>query len=80
MAVHGETLEVALDGHPLTFDAGGVQRAVLQIQPVWKTLSPKDNNGGSMGIAFSCTRNRSQAGGQEARNIRVKPLHQARLD
>ncbi len=72
-AVQGETLQVVLDGRPLTFDQGGVQRAVLQIQPVWETVSPKGNNGGSAGIAFSCTHNRYKAGGQEARNIRVTP-------
>ena len=79
-AVHGETLEVALDGHPLTFDSEGVQRKVLQLSPAWENTSPKGSNGGSAGIVFSCTANRWQAGGQEARNIRVQPYHPLRTN
>ncbi len=72
-AVHGETLEIALDGRVVTFDAGGVRTTRVPIAPAWESASPKGNNGGSAGIAFSCSRNRGQAGGQEARDIRVKP-------
>ena len=74
-AVHGQTLEVALDGRPVTFDVSGVQQKVLEIPPAWETASPKGNNDGSAGIAFSCRTNRGQAGGQEARDIRVTPYH-----
>ena len=73
VAVHEETLQVALDDRLLTFDAAGVQTASVTIAPAWETASPKGINGGSGGIAFSCTRNRGQAGGQEARNILIKP-------
>ena len=72
-AVRGETLEVALDGHVVTFDARGVRTTRVPIVAAWENASPKGNNGGSAGIAFSCSRNRGQAGGQEARNIRVRP-------
>ena len=77
-AIHGETLEVALDGHVVSFEASGVRTALLPIPPAWETATPKGTNNGSVGIAFSCTRNRGKAGGQEARNIQVKqyrPLH-----
>ncbi len=77
-AVHGETLEVALDGTVVTFDADGIRRTALRIPPAWQSASPKGNNGGSTGIVFSCSKNRGKAGGQEARDIRVtacRPLH-----
>jgi hypothetical protein len=48
-AAHGETLEVALDGNPVTFDADGIRGTALPIPPVWQTVSPKCNNGGSAG-------------------------------
>ena len=70
-SVHGDTLVVDLDGRPLTFDVAGVQRSSLQLPRMWEAASPKGINGGSAGIAFGCTRNRDQAGGQEARNIRI---------
>ena len=73
VAFHGETLQVALDGRLLTFDAAGVQTASLNLRPDWENASPKGINGGCGGIAFGCSRNRGQAGGQEARDIRVKP-------
>lgn len=72
--VRAGTLEVALDGRPLAFDVRGVARSLLQIPPAWETVSPKGNNGGSAGIAFGCMRNRGEAGGQEARNIRIAQL------
>lgn len=78
VAVHGETLEVALDGRLVTFDASGAKMTSLPLQPAWLSASPKGSNGGAGGIAFSCTRNRGQAGGQEARNIRVKPYRSLR--
>ncbi len=74
-AVHGETLQVALDGRLIAFDMGGVRTMLLPIAPKWEGASPKGSNGGSAGIAFSSSRNRGLAGGQEARNIRVKPYH-----
>jgi hypothetical protein len=77
-AVHGETLEVALDGQPLTFDVGGIQSTHLEIPPAWETVSPKGSNGGSAGIAFGSVQNRAQVGGQEARNIRIKPYRSLR--
>jgi hypothetical protein len=72
-AVHGETLQVALDGRLIAFEVGGVRTMLLPIAPLWEGFSPKGTNGGSAGIAFSSSRNRGLAGGQEARNIRVKP-------
>jgi DNA-binding winged helix-turn-helix (wHTH) protein len=58
--VHGQTLEVALDGRPLTFDVAGTQQASLQLSPAWENASPVGHNGGAAGIAFSCSRNRGQ--------------------
>ena len=77
-AVHGETLEVALDGRLVTFDVAGGRRTVLQIPPAWETASPKGNNGGSAGIAFE-VRRPGQAGSQEARNIRIKAYQPLRV-
>jgi DNA-binding winged helix-turn-helix (wHTH) protein len=74
-AVHGETLQVALDRRLIAFEADGVRTTLLSIAPLWEGASPKGTNGGSAGIAFSSSRNRGLAGGQEARNIRVKPYH-----
>ncbi|HYL76649.1 MAG TPA: LamG-like jellyroll fold domain-containing protein [Bryobacteraceae bacterium] len=74
-AVDGETLEVALDSRVVTFEAGGVRTTRVPSSPAWESASPKGTNGGSAGIAFSSSRNRGQAGGQEARDIRVTPYH-----
>jgi DNA-binding winged helix-turn-helix (wHTH) protein len=74
-AVHGTTLQIALDGHVLTFDAGGTRTTAVPVAPAWETASPRGYNGGSAGIAFSSVRNRGKAGGQEARDIRVKLYH-----
>ncbi len=71
-AVRGATLQVALDGRVVTFDAGGTRTAMVPLAPDWENASPPGTNGGSAGIAFS-SRNRGKAGGQEARDIRVKP-------
>ena len=73
VAVKAETLEVSLDGKLLSFDVAGARRTLLDIPAVWNTAAPKGLDGGSAGIAFSCIRNRGQAGGQEARNIHVTP-------
>lgn len=73
VAVHGETLQVALDGRVLTFDVAGAQQSVLPIPPTWENASPPGKNAGNAGVAFGCPGYRGQVGGQEARNIRVKP-------
>ena len=78
VAAHGEHLEVALDGRSLTFEIAGNRQSVLQIPPLWENLSPKGLNGGSAGVAFHSLPNRAQAGGQEARNIRITPYHSLR--
>ncbi len=75
IAARGETLQAALDGRVLTFDVGGQQRQSVEIRPLWETLTSKGSNRGSAGLAFGSTHNREQAGGQEARNFRVKPYH-----
>jgi len=57
----------------MNLNAGGVRTTRVPISPAWESASPKGSNGGIAGIAFSCSRNRGRAGGQEARDIRVKP-------
>ena len=73
IAAKGEELEVALDGQILTFDQGGVERSVVRIPPRWETANPAGKNRGSAGVAFGSEPYRDRAGGQEARNIRLKP-------
>jgi DNA-binding winged helix-turn-helix (wHTH) protein len=72
-AVHGQTLEVALDGRLVEFDAGGIRSAVVPIPDAWLNATPKGTNEGAAGVAFGSSRNRGQAGGQRARRIAVSP-------
>ena len=67
----GRNLQVAQDGRLLEFDAGGTRTSTVDLAPAWETATPVGHNNGSAGIAFSAAGNRDQAGGQEARNIRV---------
>ena len=73
LAAHGNGLQVSLDGKLLAFEVGDTPETVVPLVPQWETLTPKGENGGSVGVQFSCSRNRGQAGGQEARNLRVLP-------
>ncbi|MBI4908749.1 MAG: winged helix-turn-helix domain-containing protein [Acidobacteria bacterium] len=70
----GEGLRVWLDGKELAFDVAGQQTNRVPIPPLWETTSPRGTNHGAAGVAFGCFRNRGQAGGQEARNIRIRRL------
>ncbi|MCW5977193.1 MAG: winged helix-turn-helix domain-containing protein [Bryobacteraceae bacterium] len=80
IAVKGEALEVTLDRRLVLFDQGGIMRSAVHIPPAWNTASPPGSNRGSAGIAFGSEPYRNRAGGQEARNIRLKPYRRPRED
>ncbi|MFN7938430.1 MAG: LamG-like jellyroll fold domain-containing protein [Bryobacteraceae bacterium] len=71
--VKGDSLIVHLDGQPLAFDQAGRTVNAVQLAPAWESATPKGRNRGAAGIAFSAEANRHQAGGQQARNIRITP-------
>jgi hypothetical protein len=71
--VKDDALEVSLDGRVVEFDSGGRRVSTIDLTPRWETAAPRGYNKGSAGLAFSCVRNRGSAGGQRARNIRVRP-------
>src|SRR5262249_14517833 len=74
-SVGGWKLQVSLDGRLLEFDAGGARTFSVDVTPLWDRATPKGRNDGSAGIAFGAATNRGEAGGQEARNIRITPFH-----
>ncbi len=73
VSVRGAAMEAALDGGALVFDQGGVQRPTVDLPPAWETASPPGKNQGAAGVAFASEGYRNQVGGQETRNVRVRP-------
>lgn len=73
-SVRGQEVRVRLDGRTVEFDAGGVPSTAVKLMPAWESASPPGSNHGSAGVVFGSSPNRGQVGGQEARNIRVKPV------
>jgi hypothetical protein len=59
--VQGGSLQVKLDGSPLTFTQNGAQTATVSVSTA--------GNDGAAGISFGAELNRGQAGGQSARNL-----------
>jgi DNA-binding winged helix-turn-helix (wHTH) protein len=71
-AVQGETLEVALDGHRLTFDQSGQPTRTVQIPPAWEGPPRIGHNEGTAGVAFASEPIRYKAGGQQARHLSIQ--------
>jgi len=72
--VKGGSARVWLDGELLTFDQAGRKTSEVDLPAAWETAEPKGRNGGAAGFAVGAEANRTKAGGQEIRNIRVTKL------
>ena len=72
VAVRGEALEAALDGAALEFEQAGKASRAVSIPPGWERPRKVGTNQGAAGILF-LTSDRTQAGGQQARNIVIAP-------
>ena len=70
----GASLTVRLDGSAVVFDQRGKPVQSVSIPSTWNGPPPVGQNQGTAGIAFGAEDNRTQLGGQQARNVRITQL------
>jgi uncharacterized protein (TIGR03437 family) len=68
-SAQGSTLQVSLDGRPVTFTQNNVVNTMVSIPPT------NGSNDGAVGIAFGADPSRGPIGGQRAKNLLVSTFH-----
>jgi hypothetical protein len=71
IAVQGQKMKVALDGHLLAMAQQGINSTVVRLAPLWNGPPAIGFDQGTAGIWFGAENNRGKIGGQRARNLVV---------
>jgi hypothetical protein len=75
LEARGESLQVWMDGEPVSFDQGGSRVTTVNVPSAWNGPPAVGVNQGAAGVAFATLPDdRSRAGGQRALNLSVRRL------